>query len=177
MRLKKILNTLLFLVAFPALGDVSFEEIKIEKSRTPTEFRLLVDHLRLNSLSHHQAKALVNGLTSIDKNLIKTKDEEVVFYLKSETYKALISNPYTHKKSYKSLTDSHYLILQSKLKVFKKSSPFGHMILDLMINDLKPYYDKKMLNTESRKKLPISSKLKLEKLENTIMDGWLPLIK
>jgi hypothetical protein len=146
----KILVLLSFFFIHLAIADEEkhpLEKYTVLSDSLPTEFVLMINHLKKSSLTQDDLQRIIAASKLINSELANTPKPNIMFLFKSEIYKGILNNQYMKQKSL--LQASTGLLESVKHKLNKHKivyTDFSKWMINAIIKDFDPYLEKNFIN-------------------------------
>jgi len=136
--LKTISLLTIFISSLVSAQDIS--GLSIVSKSVPYEMELLIEHLKSSPLSKDEKQNLIARLDLINTDLKGLESKELMFLLKSETYRSILTNQYLQNTAKLQVNPTTLSAVSKKLdknKVIYAS--FSSWIIQSIQNDLSPF--------------------------------------
>jgi len=123
------------------------EKFAIVSDAIPYEIELMVNHLKKQELTHEQLEVFITRSRQINNDLKSISKKDLMFLLKSETYKGILTNQYLNLKNKLQVSSNLYTTAKQKLKTHNLIySNFSTWIMEALLNDLSPFTADNFIN-------------------------------
>jgi ribosomal protein S13 len=123
------------------------EKFAITSEAIPYEIELMVDHLKQQELTQDQLELFITRTRQINSDLKSIQKKDLMFLLKSETYKGILTSQYLNLKNKLQVSSNLYSTAEQKLKTHKLIySKFSTWVIEALLKDFTPYVSDGFIN-------------------------------
>ncbi len=132
--------SLLALLITTTLFAQDISGLSIVSKSVPYEIELLIEHLKASPLSKDEKQNLIARLDLINSDLKGLDSKELMFLLKSETYRSILTNQYLQDTAKLQVNQTIIKSINKKLEKNKVIyASFSNWIIETILNDLSPF--------------------------------------
>ncbi len=155
----------------------------IASDSVPYEFEVMLNHLKKQKLSTEQLSIIITRAHQLNKDLSKVAKKDLMFLLKSETYKGILSSQYLNLNNKLQMSSSVYKSAFQKQQKHKLIySSFSTWVIEAILKDFEPYLINNFINkyqsvkrTDTKGLIKARKLLKIIKYNSPILESFLTL--
>jgi hypothetical protein len=191
--MKKTSFSLLIIVTF-IFVNISFANTEVDEDSKhplhsfavisdalPYEIELMIGHLKTQSLTQEQLEIVVTRSRQINNDLRSVEKKALMFLLKSETYKGILTSQYLNLKNKLQISATLYKTAKQKLEKHNLIySDFSTWIIEALLKDFTPYVRDGFINryqsikrSDSKGLLRARKLLKILKYNSPLLESFL----
>jgi hypothetical protein len=123
------------------------EKFAIVSDAIPYEIELMINHLKKQELTHEQLEIFITRTRQINNDLKSISKKDLMFLLKSETYKGILTNQYLNLKNKLQVSSNLYTTAEQKLKNHQLIySNFSTWVMEALLKDFSPFTGDNFIN-------------------------------
>jgi hypothetical protein len=168
----------IFLTCYQVLAKTEgLKKLTVISDFAPIELKMLTNHLAQHAKRYEEITNIIGYCNLINEDLKTSSKENIMFMLKSEVYRGILSNQYLKKENRLQISSTFLSILEQKIKKNKAVySNFAQWLSDALMSDLANFRQDNFIDKyQSLARTDFKEQQKAKKLKKilTYISPWL----